>query len=326
MKRREFIAGLCATALPVVARAQQQQALPVIGYLSARSADADKAFTTAFRKGLSEIGYVPGRNVAIDYQWAAGQYDRLPTLAADLVRRRVAVIAAVGGSSPALAAKAVTTTIPIVFQTGDDPVRVGLVASLNRPGSNVTGVTSLNAEVIPKRLELLHELLPAATIMALLVNQTDPNAEALTNDAQVAARTLGLRLHVTYASSEEDFDAVFATLVRIGASGLVISPDPFFGAHSEQLAALSVRHSAPAIFRRDQFVAAGGLMSYGGNLTDAYHDIGVYAGRILKGEMPADLPVQQVTKIELVINMKTAKALGLTVPETLPATADEVIQ
>jgi putative ABC transport system substrate-binding protein len=326
MKRREFIAGLgSATAWPLVAQAQRP-AVPVIGYLSARSADADMAFTTAFRKGLSETGYVPGRNVAIDYRWAAGQYDQLSTLAADLVRRQVSVIAAVGGSSPALAAKAVTTNIPIVFQTGDDPVRVGLVASLNRPGSNVTGVTSLNTEVVPKRLELLHELLPAATTMALLVNQTDPNAEALTNDAQVAARTLGLRLHVTYASTEEDFDTVFATLVRVGASGLVISPDAFFGAHSEQLAALSVRHSVPAIFRRDQFVAAGGLMSYGGNLTDAYHDIGVYAGRILRGEMPADLPVQQVTKIELVINLKTAKTLGLSIPETLLATADEVIQ
>jgi putative tryptophan/tyrosine transport system substrate-binding protein len=320
MRRRDFIVGLGATVWPVAAHAQQP-ALPVVGYLSARSADADMAFTTAFRKGLSEIGYIPGRNVAIDDRWAAGQYDRLPTLAADLVRRQVAVIAAVGGSSPALAAKALTTAIPIVFQTGDDPVRVGLVASLNRPGGNVTGVTSLNAEVVPKRLELLHELLPAATIMALLVNPTDPNAEALAKDAQVAARTLGLQLHVTHASTEGDFDTVFATLVHLGASGLVISPDPFFGGRSEQLAALSVRYSVPTISQRDEFV-----MSYGGNLTDSYHDIGVYAGRILKGERPADLPVQQATKVELIINLKVAKALGLAVPLTLLARADEVIE
>jgi putative tryptophan/tyrosine transport system substrate-binding protein len=215
----------------------------------------------------------------------------------------------------------VTTTIPIVFQTGDDPVRVGLVASLNRPGSNVPGVTSLNAEVVPKRLELLHELLPAATIMALLVNPTDPNAEALTKDAQAAARTLGLQLHVAHASTEGDFHTVFATLVRLGASGLVISPDSYFADRSQQLAALSVRYSVPTISQRHEFV-----MSYGGNLTDSYHDIGVYAGRILKGERPADLPVQQATKVELIINLKTAKALGLTIPEKLLATADEVIQ
>jgi putative tryptophan/tyrosine transport system substrate-binding protein len=321
MRRREFIGGLgSAAAWPVLARAQQP-AMPVIGYLSSKSADAEVAFTTAFRKGLSETGYVMGRNVEIDYRWAAGQYGRLPMLAADLVRRQVAVIAAVGGSSPALAAKAVTTTIPIVFQTGDDPVRVGLVASLNRPDSNATGVTSLNAEVIPKRLELLHELLPAATMMGFLVNPTDPNAEALTKDAQLAARTLGLQLHVTHASSEGDFDTVFATLVRLGASGLVISPDSFFADRSQQLAALSVRYSVPTISQRDEFV-----MSYGGNLTDSYHDIGVYAGRILKGEKPANLPVQQATKVELIINLKVAKALGLSVPLTLLGRADEVIE
>jgi putative ABC transport system substrate-binding protein len=250
----------------------------------------------------------------------------LPVLAADLVRRQVAVIAAAGGSSPALAAKATTTTIPIVFQTGDAPVEVGLVASLNRPGSNLTGVTSLNAEVVPKRLELLHQLVPTATIMALLVNSTNPNAETLSRDAQAAARTLGLQLHVMHASTERDFDMVFASLAQLRASGLVIGSDPFFAGRSEQLAALSVRHAVPTIFQYHEFAAAGGLMSYGGSLTDTYHQVGVYTGRILKGERPADLPVQQSTKVELIINLRTAKALGLTVPITLLGRADEVIE
>jgi putative tryptophan/tyrosine transport system substrate-binding protein len=326
MRRREFITLLGgAAAWPLAARAQQA-GLPVIGYLSARSPDVDTPFTAAFRKGLSETGYVEGRNVAIEYRWADGEYDRLLVLAADLVRRQVVVIAAAGGSSPALAAKAATTRIPIVFQTGDNPVEVGLVASLNRPGSNLTGVTSLNAEVVQKRLELLHELFPTATIMALLVNSTNPNAEVLSRDAQAGARTLGLELHVMHATTERDFDMVFADLLRLGASGLVIGSDPFFAGRSEQLAALSVRHAVPTIFQYHQFAAAGGLMSYGGDLTDTYRQVGVYAGRILKGERPADLPVQQSTKVELIINLKTAKAFGITVPITLLGRADEIIE
>ena len=326
MKRRDFMAMLgAAAAWPVAARAQQT-AMPVVGYLSGRSRDVDTPFTTAFREGLSGTGYVEGRNVAIEYRWADGQYDRLPLLAADLVRRQVAVIAAAGGSSPALAAKAATTTIPIVFQTGDDPAEVGLAASLNRPGSNLTGVTSLNAEVVTKRLELLHELIPTATIMALLVNSTNPNAEILSRDAQSAARTLGLQLHVMHATTERDFDMVFSNLAELRASGLVIGSDPFFAGRSKQLAALSVRHATPTIFQYHEFVAAGGLMSYGGSLTDTYQQVGVYVGRILRGERPTDLPVQQSTKVELIINLKSARALDLTVPLTLLGRADEVIE
>jgi putative ABC transport system substrate-binding protein len=326
MRRREFIFSLGgAAAWPLAARAQQP-AMPVVGYLSGRSRDTDMPFTTAFRKGLNETGYVEGGNVAIEYRWADGQYDRLPILAADLVRRQVAVIAAAGGSSPALAAKATTTTIPIVFQTGDDPVEAGLVASLKQPSGNITGVTSLNAEVVPKRLELLHELLPAATIMALLVNSTNPNAETLSRDAQAAARSLGLQFHVMHASTERDFDMVFANLATLRASGLVIGSDPFFAGRSERLAALSVRHAVPTIFQYHEFAAAGGLMSYGGRLTDTYHQVGVYTGRILKGERPGDLPVQQSTNVELIINLKTATALGLTIPPGVLARADEVIE
>jgi putative tryptophan/tyrosine transport system substrate-binding protein len=326
LKRREFITLLGgAAAWPLTARAQQP-ATPVVGYLSGRSRDADTPFTTAFRKGLNDTGYVDGRNVAIEYRWADGQYDRLPALAADLVRRQVAAIAAAGGSSPALAAKAMTSTIPIVFQTGDDPVEAGLVASLNRPGGNITGVTSLNAEVVPKRLELLHELVPTATIIALLVNSTNPNAETQSRGVQAAARTLGVQLHVMHASTERDLDMVFANLAPLRAGGLVISSDPFFAGRSEQLAALSVRDAVPTIFQYQEFAAAGGLMSYGGRLTDTYHQVGVYTGRVLKGERPADLPVQQSTNVELIINVKTARALGITVPLALLTRADEVIE
>jgi putative ABC transport system substrate-binding protein len=326
MKRRDFITFLGGAAVwPLTARAQQRS-MPLVGYLSGRSRNTDTPFLTAFRNGLSETGYVEGRSVAIEYRWADGQYDRLPALAADLVRRQMAVIVAAGGSSPAQAAKATTTMIPIVFQTGDDPVELGLVASLNRPGTNLTGVTSLNTEVMPKRLELLHELVPTATIMAALVNSTSPNAETLSREAETAARTLGLQLHVVHATTERDFDTVFANLVQLRARGLVIGSDPFFAGRSEQLAALSVRHAVPTIFQYHEFAAAGGLMSYGGSLTDTYHLVGVYAGRILKGERPANLPVQQSAKVELIINLKTAKALGLTVPITLLGRADEVIE
>jgi putative tryptophan/tyrosine transport system substrate-binding protein len=323
VQRREFIAGLGgAAAWPLAARAQQ--AMPVIGLLSYSSPDLSADRLREFREGLSESGYVEGRDVAIEYRYAQGDYDRLTELAADLVRRRVAVIAAPGSVAAAYAAKAATATIPIVFQSGVDPVEVGLVASLNRPGGNITGVTTLGVEVGGKRLELLHELVPTASIVAFLVNPVQGTVES--QSMQAAARVLGLQLHILHASAERDFEAVFASLAQLRAGGLVIGGDAFLISRSEQLAALALRYAVPTIFQYREFVAAGGLMSYGGNLTDATHLVGVYTGRILKGEKPADLPVQQGTKVVLTINMKTAKALGLTIPETLLATADEVIQ
>jgi putative ABC transport system substrate-binding protein len=279
----------------------------------------------AFRQGLSETGYAEGQNVAIEFRSAEGQYDRLPALAADLVRRRVTVIIAGGGPS-APAAKAATATIPIVIFTAVDPVEAGLVASLSRPGGNLTGVSILNMELGPKRLELLHELVPTATIIAALVNPTNANAETLSRDLLAAAGTLGIELHVLHASTERDFETVFATLVRLRVGGLAIGADAFFNRRSKLLAALTVRHAVPTIFQYREFAAAGGLMGYGGSNTDAYRVVGVYTGRILKGEKPADLPVQQSTKFELIINLKTAKALGLTVPDKLLALADEVIE
>jgi putative tryptophan/tyrosine transport system substrate-binding protein len=322
--RREFLAGLggSAVAWPLAAHAQQ----PAVGFIGFGSPRTDADYVTAFGQGIKETGFVEGQNVAIEYRWPDGQYDRLPELAADLVRRQVTVIVAPSGSPGALAAKAATTTIPIVFVVGSDPVKMGLVASLNRPGGNLTGVTSLDADLAPKRLELLRELTPTATIIAFLVNPTSPLTENLVRDLQAAARTLGLQLHVLRASTERDFDTVFATLGQLRAGALVIAPDSFFISRSEQLAALTVRHAVPAITQFRAFVAAGGLISYGGSLTDAYHRAGVYTGRILKGENPADLPVQQSTKIELILNLKTAKALGITFPLTLLGRADEVIE
>jgi putative ABC transport system substrate-binding protein len=328
MRRREFIGliGGAATGLSRAARAQQA-ALPVIGFLNAASAQSYAANLAAFLEGLGEAGYVDGRNVTIEYRWAEGQNDRLPALAADPAQRQVAVIAAT--STPAaLAARAATTSVPIVFETAADPVQLGLVASLNRPGGNVTGVTQTNIELGPKRLELLNELLPAARTMAFLVDPSDPAIAATTaSGMQAAARTLGLELHVLNASTESEFDAVFAKISELRAGGLVISAGTaIFAGRSAQLAALAARHAVPSVGTNRTFVMAGGLTSYGADIVDAYRLTGGYVGRVLKGEKPADLPVQQATKIELRINLKAAKALGITVPLTLLGRADEVIE
>jgi putative ABC transport system substrate-binding protein len=326
IRRREFITllGGAAAAWPLSARAQQS-ALPVIGFLNGGSPDGYFGSLVApFRQGLKETGYVEGQNVAIEFRWAEGQYDRVPAMAAELVRRQVTVI--VANSPGNLAAKAATTTIPIVFTIASDPVQIGLVASLSRPGGNVTGATQMGVEIVPKQLEFAHEMVPTATVIAVLVNPTNPNAETLLRDLQVAAGVLGVQLQVLHASAERDFDAAFATLVQLRAGALVIGIDPFLGSRSEQLAALALRHAVPTISFNREFVAAGGLVSYGGSNPEIYRIAGVYAGRILKGEKPADLPVQQVTKIELIVNLKTVKALGITVPLALLTRADEVIE
>ena len=324
-RRREFVTLLGGTVIawPLAARAQQA-AIPVVGFLNSASAKGYAVPVRAFGQGLKDTGFVEGENVGIEYRWAEGQYGRLAALAADLVHRRVDVIAA---NSPAmLPAKAATTTIPIVFTTSLDPVQLGVVASLSRPGGNVTGVTSLNVEVGPKRLELLHELASTINVIGLLVNPDNPNALTLSRDLQAVADKLGLQLQVLYAGNERDFDRVFTELVQRRAGALVIGSDAFFSSRSEQLAALALRHSLPAIYQYPEFTAAGGLMSYGSSLTESYQAAGIYAGRILKGEKPAELPVQQNMKIELIINLKTAKALGLTVPLPLLGRADQVIE
>jgi putative ABC transport system substrate-binding protein len=327
MKRREFIT-FCggAAAWPLSAWAQRG-AIPVIGFLNAASAQTYAPSLAAFLSGLGEAGYVDGRNVTIEYRWAEDQNDRLPGLAADLVQRQVAVIAAT--STPAaLAAKAATETIPIIFETAADPVQIGLVASLNRPGGNVTGVTQTNLEVAPKRLEILHELLPAATVMAFLVDPSDPAvAETSVTQMTTAAGTLGLKLHVLNASSESDFDAVFAKLSQLGASALVISAGTaIFASRSGRLGALATEHGVPSVGANRGFIRGGGLMSYGADIIESYRLTGGYVGRILKGEKAAELPVQQATKIELMINLKAAKKLGITVPLTLLGRAEEVIE
>jgi putative tryptophan/tyrosine transport system substrate-binding protein len=327
--RRELIVAIGGAAAarsmwrPLSVHAQQPT-MPVVGFLNTRAPGEDTHLLAAFRQGLSETGYVEGKTVAIEYRWAEGHNDRLPALAADLVRRRVTVIAA--NSQATIAARAATTTIPIVFITGADPVQVGFVASLSRPGGNLTGVASLDTDLGRKRLQLLHELLPKAGTIAALVNPTFPGSDIQARDLQTAASTLGLRLHVLYASTEHDINTAFAALVRLQANGLVIANDPFFTSWSEQLAALALRHAVPAIYEFRAFVAAGGLMSYGPRIADLYRLVGVYTGRILKGEKPADLPVQQSTSVELIINLKTAKAFGLTVPLPLLGRADEVIE
>jgi ABC-type uncharacterized transport system substrate-binding protein len=327
MSRREFIMllGGAAAAWPLAARAQQP-AMPVIGLLDSTSPDVHGNLLRSFRQGLNETGYVEGRNVAIEYRWSDGQYSRVPDLAADLVNRQVTVITAIDGSASALAAKAATSTIPVVFRIGADPVALGLVTSLSRPGGNVTGVTSLTVEVGAKRLEVLNQVVPTATVIALLLNPTSPFAETLTRDVQAAARMLGLRIHVLNASTERDLSSAFANFLQLRVGGVVIGADVFFNSRSGQLAALTVRHSMPAVYQYREFVAAGGLMSYGGSLEDSYRLAGVYTGRVLKGEKPADLPVQQSTKVELFVNLKTARALDLEVPPTLLARADEVIE
>ena len=326
MRRRAFISlvGGAAAAWPLAARAQQA-ATPVIGFLNPTSPEASADRLRGLRQGLKESGYIENEKLAIAYRCSEGQSERLPGLAADLVAQRVAVITG-ANIAAALAAKAITTTIPIVFAISVDPVEVGLVASLNRPGGNITGATTLGAELGPKRLELLHEVIPTARKVAFLVNPTAPIAESLTRDMQEGARTLGLQLHILHASTEHDFDTVFATLSQVNAGALVISTDPFFNSWSERLAQLASRYAVPAIYSYREFAAAGGLMSYGGSFTEAYRLAGVYTGRILNGEKPADLPVQQATKVELIINLKTARALGITFPLSLLGRADEVIE
>ena len=326
MKRREFITllGGAAATWPLAVRAQQPP-MPVIGLLSSVTARQWAPFIAAFLQGLNEVGFADGQNVAIEQRWAEGQYDRLPAMAADLIQHQVAVIAALT-TPAAVAAKAATATTPIIFTTIGDPVQIGLVASLSRPGGNITGVTYLNVEVAPKLLELLHEVIPTATTMAALVNPTNPNADTLSRSLQIAAGTLGLQLHVLKASTEPDIEAAFVTLAELRVSGLVIPSDVFIITHEARLAALALRHRLPAIFQTRAIATVGGLMSYSGRALDVYRQAGVYTGRVLQGAKPADLPVLQTTKFEFVINLQTAKALGLDVPPTLIARADEVIE
>jgi len=324
MRRRDFITllGCTAAAWPVAARAQQP-AMPVIGFLNSGQPDTYASLVVGFRKGLSEAGFVEGQNVAIEYRWAAGEYDRLPALAADLVRRQVAVIAAMAAPA-ALAAKAATATIPIVFNSGIDPVKLGLVVSLGRPRGNMTGVSQLSGLLLAKQMELLRELIPSIVTFSFLVNPNNPDAEDRTREMQAASRSLGLPLHVLNVGTDGNFDTVFETLPPAG--GLVVDADPFLFSRRAQLVALAARHAVVASYPFREFTVAGGLMSYATSLADVYRQVGVYTGRILNGEKPADLPVMQPTKYELVINLQTAKMLGLTVPDKLLVAADEVIE
>jgi putative ABC transport system substrate-binding protein len=327
MRRREFITlvGGAAVIWPLAARAQQP-AMPVIGFLSPASLDTNADRLRAFHRGLQETGYVEGDNVTILYHWAENQIDRLPELAADLVRRQVAVIAIPQGIAPALAAKSATTTIPIVFANGDDPVKHGLVASLARPGGNLTGINFLNAELAAKRLEFLRELVPAASRVAVLVNPTNPNAETTLRDVDAAARAMGLQIQVFNASNGREIVAAFATLVRERPDALFVAGDPLFGNRRVQLVHLATRHAVPATYAAREIAVAGGLMSYGTSIADAWRQVGVYTGRILKGAKPADMPVLQASKFELVINTEAARLLGVTVPRQLLTSADEVIE
>jgi putative tryptophan/tyrosine transport system substrate-binding protein len=327
MRRRNFITllGGAAVAWPLAAHAQQRPT-PVIGFLSARSPAEAASVLAAFRQGLGETGYFEGKNVAIEYRWAEGQYNRLPALAAELVSHQVTVIAATGGEPSALAAKAATATIPIIFTLGGDPVAAGLVASLNRPGGNLTGMTIMALQMGPKRLELLRQLLPNATAMAMLINPALPTSSAEARELQDAARSLGLQMNVQNASTESQIDTAFTTIVEQRASVLIVATDPFLLGQRDQLVRLAARHAIPTMYFLSEFVEAGGLMSYGPNIANEYRQAGVYTGRVLKGEKPADLPVIQPTKFDLVINLKTTKALGLTMPQNLLMAADEVIE
>jgi ABC-type uncharacterized transport system substrate-binding protein len=326
MRRRDFITFLAGgmTTWPLAGRAQQK-AMPVIGYLSSGSPGQVAPWVAALRQGLGETGYVEGQNLAVEFRWAEGSYDRLPALAADLVGRKVDVIVA-GGTPAALAAKSATPTIPIVFGGVGDPVGIGLVASLARPGGNLTGISEMATDLMSKRLELLSELVPQAGVIFLLVNPDNANTEPMMREVQEAGRTKGVQLPILKASNESEIEAAFGTLVQLHAGALIVVPDPFFSSRREQLVALASRHAVPAIYHLREFAAAGGLISYGASLTVVFRQAGVYAGRILKGAKPADLPVQQPTKFELVINLKTAQALGLTVLQSLRARADEVIE
>jgi len=327
MDRRTFMGSVAGglVAAPLAACAQKS-AIPMIGFLGSASPAQSAPFVAAFRKGLNETGYVEGKNVAIEFRWAEGQYDRLPALASELVRRQMAVLVATGGPGAALAAKAATSTIPIVFTTGSDPVQFGLVASLGHPGGNATGVTIFTVDLVAKRMELLRELVPKATVIAFISNPNTPYAESEVGKAQEAARSFGQQLHVVRAATAQEIDAAFATLVQLRAGALLIGTDPFFSSRREQFVALAARHAMPAIFDLREFATAGGLLSYGASITEAYRQAGIYTGKILNGAKPADLPVLQPTKLELVINLKTAKTLGLTIPQSLLLRADEVIQ
>jgi putative ABC transport system substrate-binding protein len=325
MKRRTFLAGIGAAAICPRAAWAQQPAMPVIGFLNVASPEGYTNYVAAFRDGLKESGYIDGQNVAIEYHWAEGHYDRLSDMAADLVRRQVTVIVA---NTPAnLAAKKATDTIPVVFTTASDPVQIGLVSNFSRPGGNVTGVSQINVALGPKRLELAHELMPAATHIALLVNPSDPaRAETLSSEVQAAAGHLGLQLHVLRAGTEAEIEAAFAGFAQLKAGVLVIGGDAFYNSRSKLLAELALRHAVPAIYEYNEFTNAGGLMSYSGSIKESYRWAGIYTGRILKGEKPADLPVQRSTTVELIVNLKTAKALGITVPLSLLGRADVVIE
>jgi putative tryptophan/tyrosine transport system substrate-binding protein len=326
MDRRTFVilaGGLLAA--PLTAQAQRS-AIPVVGFLCSAPPVAYTPFVVAFRQGLSEAGYVERKNVAIEFRWAEGHYDRLPGLASDLVRRQVAVLVATGGDAPVLAAKAATAQIPIVFASGGDPVKAGVVASLNRPGGNVTGVNVIFTALVPKQVELLHELVPQAATIGALVNPNYPDVDLQRRELQEAATVIKQPIHVVSAGAERDIDAVFRTLVQQKTDALLVANDPFFVSRRDQIAALAARHAIPAIYSEREYTVAGGLMSYGASLRDAFRQVGIYAGRILKGAKPADLPVEQPTRFELIINLKTAKALGLTIPPSLLQRADQVIE
>ena len=326
MQRRDFVTLLGSTAVLWPLRAlAQQPVMPVIGFLNGAWPQGSAHYVAAFRQGLKEAGYVEGENVAIDYRWAEGRYEQLPALAAELIRLNPTVIAAT--STPAaVVAKAATTTIPVVFTSASDPVQLGLVSQMNRPDGNVTGVSQMNVEVAPKRLELAHELAPTATTVALLVNPTDPNTGTLSKQLAMAAQAFALKLHIVHARNEQEIDEAFATVAPLRVGALVIGTDAYFNSRSKQLGALTLRHAIPTIYQYREFSVEGGLISYGGNITESYRLAGVYAGRILNGEKPSDLPVQQVTKVELIVNLKTAKALGIEIPPALLLRADEVIE